>query len=96
MTTDGAPNERGAARLVVNDGNEIHCSGHNLQLVVNDPLDPKRKHPPPACAPHRTVVQKAHSLVTFINGHKDPLAAFRALVIERPNAEGQAYALSSS
>lgn len=71
MTTDGASNERGAATLMVNEDNQIHCVAHAIQLVINDQLDAKRANPPPTCTVHRDIVQKAHRLVVYINGHRE-------------------------
>jgi len=59
MTTDGAPNEQGAASLLVNEDNKIHCAAHEIQLCINDPLDPKKANPPADCARHREVIRKA-------------------------------------
>lgn len=90
MTTDGASNERGAARLLVEDGNELHCAAHNIQLVINDIIDPKQVNAPPACARLRTIVRKAHLLVTHINGHKIVYQAFSLLAKNKQaTAEGE-------
>lgn len=83
MTTDGASNEKGAAALLVNEGNEIHCVAHNLQLAINDPLDPKKANPPADCAAHRGVLQKAHKLVIHINGHRSTFHAFSTLAQQK-------------
>jgi hypothetical protein len=88
-TTDGAKNELAAAFRLVNEDNAEHCAAHKIQLVVNDPLDPKKANPPPECARHREVVRKIHGLVLYINGHKDVHSAFLALAkAKRANAEG--------
>jgi hypothetical protein len=76
MTTDGAANEVGAAALLVNETNHIHCVAHTLQLVINDQLDSSQAHPPAACARHRAVLRKAHDLVVFVNGHRDAFREF--------------------
>lgn len=73
----------------MNEDNAEHCAAHKIQLVVNDPLDPKRANPPPECARHREVVRKIHGLVLYINGHKDVHAAFLTLArTKRANADG--------
>lgn len=93
MTTDGAANERGAARLLVEEDNELHCAAHNVQLALNDVLDPKKADAPPACTRHRSIVHKSHLLVTHINGHKDVHQAFSQLAKNKQAmAEGQQYA----
>lgn len=79
MTTDGAANERGAARLLVEEGNDLHCAAHGIQLVINDCMDPKKVDAPPACARHRMVVHKSHLLITHINNHKIVYQAFSLL-----------------
>lgn len=79
MTTDGAANEHAAAVDMVNEGNELHCADHNVQLAMNDNLDPKKANPPATCAVHREIIRKCHDLVIFINGHKDTFYAFSEL-----------------
>lgn len=89
MTTDGAANERGAAALIVNEDNQIHCVAHAVQLVINDQLDTKRANPPPTCAIHREIVQKAHRLVVYVNGHRDTFNKFHFLAQNKKlNEEG--------
>lgn len=75
-TSDGAGDERKAALQLVQDGNDLWCAAHRAQLAVDDCLDPKIAHPPIDCAPHRQVIQKSHSLVLFINSHRDAKRAF--------------------
>lgn len=88
-TTDGAKNELGAAFALVNEDNAIHCVCHNIQLCVNDPLNDKKKNPPPSCQRHRAIKRKLHELVVFINTHKVPHEAFLELVrVKRNTAEG--------
>lgn len=82
-TRDGGADEVLASSTLVKEGNDHHCDAHNIQLAVHDPLDPKKAHPPPSCEPHRKLISKSHGLVIFINGHKDVLAAFRALVADK-------------
>lgn len=77
-TCDGGADEQLAASQLVKEGNTIHCNGHKPQLAVHDCLDPKKAHPPLSCKPHRDLIQKAHDLVVFINGHRDILQAFRS------------------
>jgi hypothetical protein len=92
MTTDGAANERGAARLLVDEGNEVHCSAHNVQLVINDNIDAKLAHASPACAVHRGVVHKGHLLVTHLNGHKVVRQGFLELIkTKQGGAESEQY-----
>lgn len=86
MTTDGARNEHGAAVLTVNDGNEIHCVDHNVQLVQADALNSNQAHPPPLTQEARAVNDKSHALVVFINGHKAILARFRELADAKRNS----------
>ena len=78
-TTDGAKNELKAAFEIVNEDNVFHCAAHNIQLVINDVMDPKKANPPPTCAPHREIVRKCHGLVIFINNHKDTHSVFLSL-----------------
>lgn len=88
-TTDGAKNEIGAAFRLVNEDNAIHCYAHNIQLCVNDPLDPTKPNAPPQCARHREVIRKAHGLVIYINGHKAAHNAFIELIkAKRQTEEG--------
>lgn len=91
MTTDGAANERGAARLLVEEGNEIHCSAHLIQLAINDLLNSKQAAPPQDCAIHRLLIHKSHLLVAHINGHRDAFQAFTALAKAKASVEGERH-----
>jgi hypothetical protein len=86
-TRDGGGDERVASSNLVKEGNSIHCVAHRIQLAVHDALDPKKAQPPPSCQPHRDLIQKARSIVVFVNGHKDVLRVFKTLVAEQ-KAEG--------
>lgn len=88
MTTDGAANERGAAVRIVNEGNDLHCAAHLIQLVINDQLDSKKSNPPPFLARHRRIVDKAHRLVVYINGHRATFQAFSVLAKSKATEEG--------
>lgn len=90
MTTDGAANERTAAAHLVHEGNTIHCAAHNIQLVINDVLDPKKAAPSPGAALCRLVVKRPHDLVVMINGHKDLYSAF-GILSKAKKTEESAY-----
>ena len=66
MTTDGAANERLGASQLVGEGGDHHCDAHHIQLAIEDALG--QNSSVEACASHRAVVRKAHSLVILING----------------------------
>jgi hypothetical protein len=85
-TRDGGGDERVASSELVKEGNSVHCVAHKIQLCVHDALDPKKAEPPMSCQPHRSLIQKARSIVVFINGHKDVLRAFQELVKEQKAA----------
>ena len=87
-TNDGGGDEQKASAQLVKEGNNIYCNAHNFQLVVGDPMDPKKAHPPPQCARARAVVLKMHNLVVCINGHRVVTQAFLALVKEKKNEVG--------
>ena len=58
-------------------------------MVINNLVDPKKTNPPVDRARHREVLRKAHGLVIFINGHREILAEFLALVVaKRSQVEG--------
>lgn len=78
-TNDGAGDEQKAANQLVQEGNNLHCCAHNVQLSIDDCLDGKRAQPPADCAPHREVIRKAHDLVVFINGHRATTQRFLEL-----------------
>jgi hypothetical protein len=79
MTTDGAANEQLSSIIVVEQGNNLHCAAHKIQLVVNDILDSKKAHPSPEGVKHRAVIAKANSLVIYINSHRETYKAFKDL-----------------
>jgi hypothetical protein len=83
MTTDGAPNERAAAGLLVNEENTLYCSAHLIQVAINDQFDEKKANPPPALATHRVVLRKAHDLVVHINGHRATFQVFSTLAKQK-------------
>lgn len=91
-TNDGAGDERKAAFQLVQDGNDIWCAAHRVQLVIDDCLDPKRANPPADCQPIRDVLAKAHSLVVFINGHRAALQLFKELTSRKRAGEEGAKA----
>jgi hypothetical protein len=78
-TNDGAGDEQKAAFQLVQEGNAVHCVAHQVQLAIGDCLDEKKAHPPADCQLHRQVLAAAHSLVGFINGHRDVLRRFKEL-----------------
>lgn len=78
-TNDGGGDERKAAFQFVKDGNDWYCVAHRVQLAIADCLDAKRRDPPPDCKPFRDLINKAHDLVVFVNGHRAPLRAFQSL-----------------
>src|SRR3546814_3851615 len=71
-TYDGAGDERKTAFQLVQQGNDIWCAAHRVQLAIGDCLNPKIARPPGGCAPHRAVILKAHDLVVWINSHRVP------------------------
>lgn len=88
-TNDGAGDEQKAAFQLVREGNNVWCTAHLIQLVIDDCLDSKQRFPPEDCAPFRVVLKKAHDLVVFINNHRDVLAAFQEkAAAKRATVEG--------
>lgn len=75
-TTDGAANERLAAKIMVDDDNYIHCVGHTAQLAIKDVMDDKTQQ----TSRFRLVVSKAHNIVVLIRGHSLLQRRFKSLV----------------
>jgi hypothetical protein len=78
-TSDGAKNEQLAASLLVQEGNNIHCTAHLIQLAIDDKLNLKKDTVPLSLARHRAVLRKCHDLVILINNHKAIFTAFSEL-----------------
>jgi len=76
VTTDGGSDERKAASQLTEEGCDIYCVCHLVQLCVNDVLDRKKST---SCAWPRSLVQKAHDLVVFVNSHKNTREALAEL-----------------
>jgi hypothetical protein len=90
-TSDGGSDERKAASQLVQEGNDIWCNAHKIQLAVHDALDSKKATAPASCAAHRAIIQKAHSLVICINGHKDIHSEFSRLASAKSSDSGSVH-----
>lgn len=82
-TNDGGGDERKAAFQLVQGGNDWYCVAHRVQLCIGDCLDHSKARPPEDCAPFRNLIQKAHDLVVFVNGHRNTLQRFSELAARK-------------
>lgn len=82
-TTDGAANERKAAKSIVAEGSALHCVGHTGQLCVHDLLEHSSFI--------KSIVTKAHSLVVLIRGVGQLQRTFKTLAAKKMASGGEKH-----